>query len=124
MQLYREELKECYTCKEIKPLDEFYPSKNKTFIVPFMRNCKECHKKTYIRGKKKKEDLDLYNQGLKRCTCCKEVLTLSNFYPIYTITNLLPFTRECIKCKSNIAKNSYQKVKEINQSRKERNRSK
>lgn len=70
----------------------------------------------------KEEILELYYDGFKKCTCCGEIKKLNRFYPVRTITNLIPFTRECIQCKSNKARIWYQKVKEVYNNRKNKSR--
>ena len=66
---------------------------------------------------RKEEILELYYDGYKQCTCCGETKPLTDFYPVRTETNLLPFTRDCKQCKSKKAKNYYQKVLEVINSR-------
>ena len=69
---------------------------------------------------RKEEILELYYDGYKKCSCCGEIKELMYFYPVRTETNLLPFTRECVFCKSKKAKNYYQKLLLIVQNRRNR----
>jgi hypothetical protein len=77
-----------------------------------------------IKKEDKEKIFELYNKGLKKCSCCGEILPLSWFYPTRTVTNMLPFTRECARCKSEKAKIRYQKIKELEKLREERRRAK
>lgn len=70
--------KKCGCCKEILSLERF--GKSSKTKDGYRCYCKECKsKKNNPKGivKKRKE---LAKQGLKKCSCCKQILSFFNFY--------------------------------------------
>ena len=71
--------KRCTKCKVIAPFDYFY--RDKTNKKGMHGWCKECHK-TYKNGKLNlKQENDLKEEiSFKKCTKCKEIKPLNEFY--------------------------------------------
>ena len=59
LSLFKKNLKKCSRCKEIKPLDDFSPSTNKFYLIPFSSICKSCgaekQRERYNKSKQEKE---------------------------------------------------------------------
>lgn len=112
-------LKECPRCKRILTLDKFAGSKA-TWDECCSR-CKECQAELYrtrVERKKKrdaweKERQELEAQGLRRCTKCKQVLSLSEFGKC--VRGAKGWRTRCRKCLGRTTGQREQKRKESKQ---------
>lgn len=116
--LYQLGLKECPRCERILTLDKF--SGNNATWDECCSRCKECHAELYrtrVERKKKrdawgKERQELWAQGLKRCTKCKQVFPLSEFYKGERYTG--GRAAQCRKCSKSYTGNQAKKREESN----------
>lgn len=87
----------CTCCKENKPVSEFYKktptSKND---IPYQCYCKKCAylKNTKVKNKgKNKRYKELKKEGLKHCSDCKQIKSISNFK--------VPICKSCANIRKN-----------------------
>ena len=99
--IYNEnDVKTCYTCKQIKPLTEY--QKNKTNSDRFRSSCKQCESilnKHYRDNNRQINANKIYNENdVKTCSICKQQKLYTEFTKC--ITNKSGLNRYCKDCKA------------------------
>jgi hypothetical protein len=93
--------KECKKCGIIKQLDDFYPQERGLFGRT--SRCIECERK---RGKEYRAAIrapkEIFPQNIKRCSKCKEILSLENFHTDNEAKDKL--TSQCKLCRNHNTK--------------------
>lgn len=68
-------------------------------------------KKELSRGEElhRKNTLTLYAKGLRQCSKCKEIKSLSKFNSSKTVRLIIPYSSQCIKCRNTYHRERYKR---------------